>query len=61
MDIQVGFVGKESFGVELGDLSRRLPFGDGCGDHLIFALLQNFLAHVADIGDVFYVLDFQTL
>ena len=54
-DIELLLVFQECGGVEAGDLRRRLPFGQGGGDHLILAALQHLLSHVSHIGDVLNV------
>ena len=51
-DVELAFVAQEAGGVCLGDLRRRLSRRERRRDHLVLALLQRLLAHVADVGDV---------
>ena len=52
---QLGLIPVECLGVEVRYLPRSLALRKGGGDHLVFAALQHFLAHVADIGYILYV------
>ena len=60
-DVRFRFVGEERLRVKVRDLVRSLALRQCLRDHLIFALLQHLLAHMADIGDVLDVLDLVTL
>ena len=46
------FILKEAIGIILGNFPYCLAFGQGRQDHLIAAGLDQFLAHVANVGDV---------
>ena len=60
-DPQSLLVSQERLGVELRNLLGCLALGQGGGDHLVLALLQHLLAHVAHVGDVLDVDDAEVL
>ena len=61
LDVEAGFVAVEAAGVELGDFGDGFAFGEGGEDHFVAAGFDQFLAHMADVGDVFDVLDLQAV
>ena len=60
-DVEPGFVAVKAAGVELGDFRHRLALGQGGQDHLVAAGFHQFLAHMADVGDVLDVADFEAV
>ena len=60
-DVELALVAEEPVGVELGDLGGGFALGYGGGDDFVAALLQDFLAHMADVGDVLDVDDLQAV
>ena len=60
-DVQPFLIAVEPSGVQFGDLLHRLAFGKGGQDHLVPARFHQLLPHVADVGDVLDVLNFEAM
>ena len=60
-NVYSGFILVEPLSIKLGDVLDRFALLQSGQDHLIAAGFNQFLAHVADVGDVFYVVDLLTL
>ena len=60
-NVQVCFIAPEAIGVKLADLLNGLAFFQRGHDHLVAARLNQLLPHVADVGDVFDVVNLVTV